>query len=213
MHRDEVDLDQLAQLRELLLLERHDVGDAGIGDGDVEPPVALQRVLHEALEMRVVAHVAGLEGRAGLARQPPERRGVAPGRDDLGAGGAQDAHEALAEPARGAGHDRDAAIEAEHPVELGRHRAQGSGRRYRGRRDARPFDEAGALAREAADPSRRSDFRVPPWPGAAGAEWAYFAGNSLGLQPRAAAAAHRGGARGLGRARASRAGSRARGHG
>ncbi len=51
------------------------------------------------------------------------------------------------------------------------------------------FAESGAREREAADPSRRADFRVPPWPGAAGAEWAYFAGNSLGLQPRAAAAA------------------------
>jgi kynureninase len=54
---------------------------------------------------------------------------------------------------------------------------------------ALPLDEADAHAREAADPSRRSDFCVPPWPGAGGAEWAYFAGNSLGLQPRAAAAA------------------------
>ncbi|MDX6621285.1 MAG: kynureninase [Gaiellales bacterium] len=52
-----------------------------------------------------------------------------------------------------------------------------------------PLDEAGAHARDAADPSRRSDFCVPPWPGSGGAEWAYFAGNSLGLQPRAAAAA------------------------
>jgi kynureninase len=51
------------------------------------------------------------------------------------------------------------------------------------------FAENSSLAREAADPSRRADFRVPPWPGAEGAEWAYFAGNSLGLQPRAAAAA------------------------
>jgi kynureninase len=51
------------------------------------------------------------------------------------------------------------------------------------------FAEEGALAREAADPSRRADFRVPPWPGVAGAEWAYFAGNSLGLQPRGAAPA------------------------
>jgi kynureninase len=51
------------------------------------------------------------------------------------------------------------------------------------------FAENSALAREAADPSRRADFCVPPWPGSAGAEWAYFAGNSLGLQPRAAAAA------------------------
>jgi kynureninase len=51
------------------------------------------------------------------------------------------------------------------------------------------FAENSALGREAADPSRRADFCVPPWPGARGAEWAYFAGNSLGLQPRAAAAA------------------------
>ena len=51
------------------------------------------------------------------------------------------------------------------------------------------FAENSALARDEADPSRRADFRVPPWPGAEGAEWAYFAGNSLGLQPRAAAAA------------------------
>ena len=51
------------------------------------------------------------------------------------------------------------------------------------------FAENSALAREAADPSRRADFRVPPWPGCRGGEWAYFAGNSLGLQPRAAAAA------------------------
>ena len=49
--------------------------------------------------------------------------------------------------------------------------------------------EAAALAREGADPSRRADFRVPPWPGAPGGEWAYFAGNSLGLQPRGAAPA------------------------
>jgi kynureninase len=51
------------------------------------------------------------------------------------------------------------------------------------------FAESDALAREAADPSRRADFLVPPWPGVDGGEWAYFAGNSLGLQPRAAAAA------------------------
>jgi kynureninase len=51
------------------------------------------------------------------------------------------------------------------------------------------FAENSALAREAADPSRRADFCVPPWPGSADDEWAYFAGNSLGLQPRGAAAA------------------------
>ena len=51
------------------------------------------------------------------------------------------------------------------------------------------FAENSAVAREAADPSRRGDFCVPPWPGSGGEEWAYFAGNSLGLQPRAAAAA------------------------
>ena len=51
------------------------------------------------------------------------------------------------------------------------------------------FAENSSLAREAADPSLRGDFHVPPWPGSAGGEWAYFAGNSLGLQPRGAAAA------------------------
>jgi kynureninase len=50
------------------------------------------------------------------------------------------------------------------------------------------FAESGAREREAADPARRAEFRVPPWPRHE-AEWAYFAGNSLGLQPRAAAAA------------------------
>ena len=62
---------------------------------------------------------------------------------------------------------------------------------YRGRlpMGADFFAENSALARDAADPSRRSEFRVPPWPGSGGGEWAYFAGNSLGLQPRAAAGA------------------------
>jgi kynureninase len=50
------------------------------------------------------------------------------------------------------------------------------------------FAENSSLARDADDPSRRADFRVPAWPGGERAEWAYFAGNSLGLQPRAAAA-------------------------
>ena len=54
---------------------------------------------------------------------------------------------------------------------------------------AHVFAENSAFAREAADPSRMSEFRVPPWPGADGGEWAYLAGNSLGLQPRAAAEA------------------------
>jgi kynureninase len=31
--------------------------------------------------------------------------------------------------------------------------------------------------------SRRTDFAIPPWPGGRHPEWAYFAGNSLGLQP------------------------------
>ena len=51
------------------------------------------------------------------------------------------------------------------------------------------FAENSALARDAADPSRRADFCIPPWDGADGGEWAYFAGNSLGLQPRGAAGA------------------------
>src|SRR3972149_10095019 len=49
--------------------------------------------------------------------------------------------------------------------------------------------EAPRLA--AADPllSRRDAFVVPPWPGGSYPEWAYFAGNSLGLMPRSARAA------------------------
>ncbi len=53
------------------------------------------------------------------------------------------------------------------------------------------LDEARAAALEAADPlpSLRDEFRVPPWPDGSRAEWAYLAGNSLGLMPRAASAA------------------------
>ncbi|MDP9258968.1 MAG: kynureninase [Actinomycetota bacterium] len=51
------------------------------------------------------------------------------------------------------------------------------------------FAENSSLARDAADPSRRADFRIPPRAAADGGEWAYFAGNSLGLQPRGAAEA------------------------
>jgi kynureninase len=49
-------------------------------------------------------------------------------------------------------------------------------------------DEARAAELEAADPlpSLRDEFCIPPWPGGSQPEWAYFAGNSLGLQPRAA---------------------------
>lgn len=50
--------------------------------------------------------------------------------------------------------------------------------------------EEDALARDAADPGRREEFLVPPAPaGSPYRETAYFAGNSLGLQPRAAARA------------------------
>jgi kynureninase len=48
------------------------------------------------------------------------------------------------------------------------------------------FAERGSLALDDRDPSRRGDFHVPPWAGGAGREWAYLAGNSLGLQPRGA---------------------------
>jgi kynureninase len=50
---------------------------------------------------------------------------------------------------------------------------------------------ARAAALEAADPlpTLRDRFAVPPWPGGAHPEWAYFAGNSLGLMPRTAEAA------------------------
>ena len=96
-------------------------------------------------------------GRARLGRQPLERGGVAPGRDDFGAGGAQDAHEALAEPARGARHDRDAAVEAEHPVDLGRHRRRVAAGGYRGRRDAARFRRSRRARARCRRPVARSD--------------------------------------------------------
>jgi kynureninase len=50
------------------------------------------------------------------------------------------------------------------------------------------FEPAGAVALEAEDPlpSLRGEFVVPPWPEGRHREWAYFAGNSLGLMPLAA---------------------------
>ena len=56
---------------------------------------------------------------------------------------------------------------------------------------AQDLDEQEARRRDADDPlpSRRADFLVPPWPGGRDPEWAYFAGNSLGLMPRSARAA------------------------
>ena len=48
--------------------------------------------------------------------------------------------------------------------------------------------EQDALRRDSGDPlpARRDAFEIPPWPGGAYPEWAYFAGNSLGLLPRSA---------------------------
>ena len=50
------------------------------------------------------------------------------------------------------------------------------------------MDAGRARALEARDPlpTLRDEFRVPPWTGGAEPEWAYLAGNSLGLQPRGA---------------------------
>ena len=81
--------------------------------------MAVERVLDEAIEVRIVAHVSALDGRPGLRGQALERLRVAPRGDDLGAGRAQHAHEALPDAARGARHDRDASIEAEHPPSSG----------------------------------------------------------------------------------------------
>ena len=46
---------------------------------------------------------------------------------------------------------------------------------------------AARLERDDPLPTRRAEFFVPSWPGGDHPEWAYFAGNSLGLQPRTAA--------------------------
>ena len=50
------------------------------------------------------------------------------------------------------------------------------------------LDESRAAELDRVDPlaSLRDEFAVPPWPGGREAEWAYLAGNSLGLQPVAA---------------------------
>lgn len=48
-------------------------------------------------------------------------------------------------------------------------------------------DETGALELDAADPSWRDRFLIPPLPERPGEEVAYLAGNSLGLQPRVTA--------------------------
>lgn len=52
-------------------------------------------------------------------------------------------------------------------------------------------DRTRAAALEAADPlpTLRERFAVPPWPDGDVPEWAYFAGNSLGLMPRTVATA------------------------
>lgn len=52
----------------------------------------------------------------------------------------------------------------------------------------RSFDESVATRLDADDPlpSRRAAFEIPPWPGGRYPEWAYLAGNSLGLMPRTA---------------------------
>jgi kynureninase len=47
-------------------------------------------------------------------------------------------------------------------------------------------DEAAGLDATDPQPTRRASFAVPPWPGGRHEEWAYLAGNSLGLMPRAA---------------------------
>ena len=140
--------------------------------------MARERVLDEPIQVGVVAHVARLDGGARLRRQALERLLVAPGGDHLGPGCAQDAHEALAQAPRGARDDRDAAIEAEETVDLRRgHRR----RVYRGRRGAPGrsvaerrrgvggmatdfFAENSALARDAADPSRRATSSCRPGP-------------------------------------------------
>lgn len=50
------------------------------------------------------------------------------------------------------------------------------------------IDRAEALRLDAADPlaALRSEHAIPPWPGGRHPEWAYFAGNSLGLMPHTA---------------------------
>ena len=60
--------------------------------------------------------------------------------------------------------------------------------RRRERRRAGPTDAGRARARRRATPRFREAFHVPPWPDGRQPAVAYFAGNSLGLQPHAARA-------------------------
>ena len=176
MHGDEVDLDQLAQLRHVLFLERHDLGDAGVRHGDVEAPVARERVLDETFEMAIVAHVADLDRQRRFpppgARAPrrrarlpsPRRRRARRMRTKRSPRPREAPVTTATRPSRrnnpsisGAG------IGAGYIVAAVALRRSAAGPRRLGRVLADLFAESGALARDAADPSRRAEFHVPPW--------------------------------------------------
>src|SRR5215216_2069926 len=83
---------------------------AGVGDGDVEPPEALDDLLGGPLDGSAVAHVAREPER------PLEPEVLAAARDqaDRGAGVVKRARDGGANPAAGAGDQRDLAVKRRH---------------------------------------------------------------------------------------------------
>ena len=114
----EVDREHALEIRVGPFGDRHAVLDAGIVDQDVEPAVAWRDVAPSPPAWRAVGDVEGhrLGGMAGGGeprRGLGQRRGVAGVDDDVGAVRGQGLGHGEAQPARGAGHQRDAAVEAE----------------------------------------------------------------------------------------------------
>ena len=169
-------------------------------------PCRVSACCTSAVEVRVVAHVADLD-RSRRSRPPAARA-----RSTSRPAATTSAPAARSTRTKRSPRPRDAPVTtATRPssrnscVELGRHAAQGSRLRGNVKVAAVAADalRGGATRRRATAPTRRAGptSACRPGPAPPGAEWAYFAGNSLGLQPRGAAAAVAERARRLGRAR------------
>src|SRR4051794_36299428 len=110
---DEADVDRPLELLERVVRQPAVRPDAGVGDGDVEPAVALDGGRHQALEVGLDRDVAllGAEVAAEVGPRPVERVLVTVADHDRGALG-QEAPSARQPDAGGAaGHDRDLALQ------------------------------------------------------------------------------------------------------
>ena len=93
--------------------------DAGVVDEDVEAPEALPDRGDDAVDLRRVGHVAGLDVGAparGLDRggDAPQRLLAAPGENDRGAGPRERERAGLADPRAGAGHPGRLSLKLRH---------------------------------------------------------------------------------------------------